>query len=283
MNLANLEHPGKPVREGSPVTEERSVLDLQNVSIIREGKTILGPLNWSVQRGEHWVVLGANGAGKSTLFAVAGSLIHPSRGSARILECTMGAVDVFELRPRIGITSNAIVELIPSDERVLDVVLTSTYAIAGRWQERYDLWDETRALSLLTVLGIRELKERTFGTLSEGERKRTLIARALMPNPELLLLDEPAAGLDLGGREDLLKRLTFLASDPTSPSMIVVTHHVEEIPQGTTHCLLLREGLVVAQGTLSEVLTSENLSKAYDIPISLQEDDGRYFARATIR
>ena len=259
---------------------ERLVLDLQNVSVIRDGKTILGPLTWSVRHGEHWVVLGPNGAGKSTLFAVAGSLIHPSRGSARILECTMGAVDVFELRPRIGITSNSVAELIPSEETVLNVVMTSVYAIAGRWQESYDLWDESRALSLLTILGVRELRDRLFGTLSEGERKRTLIARALMPNPELLLLDEPAAGLDLGGREDLLRRLTALAGDPSSPSTIVVTHHVEEIPRGTTHCLLLREAVAVAQGPLTEVLTSENLSKAYDLQVIVQDDGGRYFARA---
>lgn len=267
----------------SHLREERSVLDLHNVSIIRGGKAILGPLTWSVQRGEHWVVLGPNGAGKSTLFAVAGSLIHPSSGSARILESTMGAVDVFELRLRIGIISNAVVELIPSDESVLNVVMTSAYAIAGRWHEKYDLWDETRALSLLTVLGVRELKDRTFETLSEGERKRALIARALMPNPELLLLDEPAAGLDLGGREDLLHRLTVLAADPSSPSMIVVTHHVEEIPLGTTHCLLLREGVIVAQGALSEVLTSVNLSQAYDLQISVEAVEGRYFARASAR
>ncbi len=264
----------------STTKQNRLVVDLENVSVIREGKSILGPLTWSVSHGEHWVVLGPNGAGKSTLFAIAGSLIHPSRGSARILECTLGAVDVFELRPRIGITSNAVIELIPNDEAVLDVVMTSSYAIAGRWQERYDLWDEARALSLLTVLGVRELKDRTFGTLSEGERKRTLIARALMPNPELLLLDEPAAGLDLGGREDLLRRLTQLVADPSSPSTIVVTHHVEEIPRGTTHCLLLREGWAVAQGKLSEVLTSENLSLAYGIKVAVQEEGGRYFARA---
>lgn len=262
---------------------ERLVLDLQNVSVIRDAKTILGPLSWSVKHGEHWVVLGPNGAGKSTLFALAGSLIHPSQGRATILESEMGAVDVFELRPRIGITSNAIVELIPEDESVLNVVMTSAYAIVGRWQESYDLWDESRALSLLTILGVRELRDRTFGTLSEGEKKRTLIARALMPNPELLLLDEPAAGLDLGGREDLLRRLTSLVADPMSPSTIVVTHHVEEIPRGTTHCLLLCEGMAIAQGPLEGVLTSENLSSAYKISIVVQEEQGRYFARASER
>ena len=259
------------------------VLDLRDVSVIRDQKTILGPLSWRVVSGERWVVLGPNGAGKSTLFALAGSLIHPSRGEVAILDEQMGRTDVFELRPRIGLTSNAIVELIPDDEILMDVVMTAAYAIVGRWQENYDLWDESRALSLLTTLGVRELKDRTFGTLSEGEKKRTLIARALMPNPELLLLDEPAAGLDLGGREDLLRRLNSLAVDPTSPATIIVTHHVEEIPRGTTHCLLLSEGLAVAQGPLAEVLTATNLSMAYDIEIELNETDGRYFARATDR
>ena len=257
------------------------VLEFNDVSVIRDGRTILGPLSWRVSEGERWVVLGPNGAGKSTLFALAGSLIHPSKGSVTILESPLGRTDVFELRPRIGITSTSIVEMIPEDESVMNVVMTSAYAIVGRWQESYDLWDESRALSLLTILGVRELKERTFGTLSEGEKKRTLIARALMPNPELLLLDEPAAGLDLGGREDLLRRLNSLAQDPTSPVTVIVTHHVEEIPRGTTHCLLLSEGLVVAQGDLRSVLTSANLSTAYGIAVDIQEDGGRFFARAS--
>ena len=257
------------------------VLEFKDVSVVRDDRTILGPLSWQVSEGERWVVLGPNGAGKSTLFALAGSLIHPSKGEVAILESPLGKTDVFELRPRIGITSTAIVEMIPEDETVINVVMTSAYAIVGRWQESYDLWDESRALSLLTILGVRELKERNFGTLSEGEKKRALIARALMPNPELLLLDEPAAGLDLGGREDLLRRLNALALDPTSPVTVIVTHHVEEIPRGTTHCLLLSDGLEVSQGALTEVLTSANLSTAYGISVQVQEEGGRYFARAS--
>jgi len=259
------------------------VLEFSAVSVVREGRTILGPVNWSVSTGERWVVLGPNGAGKSTLFSLAGSLIHPTSGTVSILGSRLGATDVFELRPRIGITSSAVVEMIPFDESVMNVVMTSAYAVVGRWQESYDLWDESRAMSLLTILGVRDLRERTFGTLSEGEKKRTLIARALMPNPEILLLDEPAAGLDLGGREDLLQRLNGLASDPTSPSTIIVTHHVEEIPRGTTHCLLLKDGVAVAQGELRDVLTSENLSQAYEIAVAVQEEGGRFFARAKDR
>jgi iron complex transport system ATP-binding protein len=261
----------------------KPVLQVKNASVVRGDRTILGPLNWTVNEGERWVVLGPNGAGKSTLFSLVGSLIHPTKGEVEILESAMGKVDVFELRPRIGMTSTTIVELIPEDETVLNVVMTSAYAIVGRWQESYDLWDESRAMSLLTILGVRELKDRHFGTLSEGEKKRTLIARALMPNPELLLLDEPAAGLDLGGREDLLRRLNSLASDPTSPSTIIVTHHVEEIPQGSTHCLLLNDGLAVAAGEIDQVLTSENLSLTYGIAVEVHKESGRYFARANER
>jgi iron complex transport system ATP-binding protein len=256
-------------------------LDLQDISVVRDEKIILGPLSWRVLSGERWVVLGPNGAGKSTLFALAGALIHPSAGTVSILDSQMGRSDVFELRPRIGITSNAIVELIPGDETVLNVVMTSAYAIIGRWHEGYDLWDESRAISLLTILGVRELKDRLFGTLSEGEKKRALIARALMPNPELLLLVEPAAGLDLGGREDLLQRLNALAVDPQSPATIIVTHHVEEIPLGTTHCLILSNGRAIAQGLLTDVLTSSNLSMAYEISVELNQQGGRYFARAS--
>ena len=261
----------------------KPVLQVKNASVVRGDRTILGPLNWTVNEGERWVVLGPNGAGKSTLFSLVGSLIHPTKGEVEILESAMGKVDVFELRPRIGMTSTTIVELIPEDETVLNVVMTSAYAIVGRWQENYDLWDESRAMSLLTILGVRDLKDRHFGTLSEGEKKRTLIARALMPNPELLLLDEPAAGLDLGGREDLLRRLNSLASDPTSPSTIIVTHHVEEIPQGSTHCLLLNDGLAVAAGEIDQVLTSENLSLTYGIAVEVHKESGRYFARANER
>ena len=259
------------------------VLEFSAVSVVREGRTILGPIDWSVSTGERWVVLGPNGAGKSTLFSLAGSLIHPTSGTVSILGSRLGATDVFELRPRIGITASAVVEMIPFDESVMNVVMTSAYAVVGRWQESYDLWDESRAMSLLTILGVRDLRERTFGTLSEGEKKRTLIARALMPNPEILLLDEPAAGLDLGGREDLLQRLNGLASDPTSPSTIIVTHHVEEIPRGTTHCLLMMDGVAIAQGELRHVLTSENLSRAYQIAVEVQEEGGRFFARAKDR
>ena len=256
------------------------ILTFQDVSVVRGGKKILGPTNFTVNEGERWVVLGPNGAGKTTLFQLAGTQIHPSQGSVSVLGETLGKVDVFELRPRIGLMTNGVLEFIPYEESALNVVMTSAYAIYGRWEEAYDLWDESRAIGLLTTLGVRDLADRTFGTLSDGEKKRALIARALMPNPELMLLDEPASGLDLGGREDLLKRLTALAADPTAPSTIMITHHIEEIPIGTTHALLLKEGETVAVGSITEVLTSENLSKAYGLQVTVVHEAGRYFARA---
>jgi len=184
------------------------------------------------------------------------------------------------LRTRIGLTSSALVEQFPPDELVMDVVLTAAYAMLGRWQEKYDLWDESRAMALLTALGVRELGERLFGSLSEGEKKRVQIARALMADPELLLLDEPASSLDLGGREDLLRRIESLSKDPLAPATVIVTHHIEEIPVGTTHALLLREGAAVAQGEVVSVITDQNLTQAYGLAITVQTEGGRFFARA---
>jgi iron complex transport system ATP-binding protein len=224
--------------------------------------------------------LGPNGAGKTTLLQICSSLIHPTTGEIHILGEKLGRVDVFELRTRIGLTSSALVEQISPDELVMDVVLTAAYAMLGRWQEKYDLWDESRAMALLTALGVRELGERLFGSLSEGEKKRVQIARALMADPELLLLDEPASSLDLGGREDLLRRIESLSRDPLAPATVIVTHHIEEIPVGTTHALLLRDGVAVAQGEVVSVITDQNLTQAYGLAINVQTEGGRFFARA---
>lgn len=257
-----------------------AILNLEEISVHRGDKAILGPLSWQVLEGQRWVVLGPNGAGKTTLLQICASLIHPTTGKIEILGQQLGKVDVFELRTRIGLTSSALVEQLPSDELVIDAVLTAAYAVLGRWQEKYDLWDESRAMALLTALGVRELGDRTFGTLSEGEKKRVQIARALMADPELLLLDEPASSLDLGGREDLLKRIEVFAKDPLAPATVIVTHHIEEIPAGTSHALLLKDGVVVASGEVNQVITDENLTSAYGLPISVQSQNGRFFARA---
>lgn len=258
------------------------VLNLEEVSVVRDGRRILGPITWQVNEGERWVILGPNGAGKTTLLRLLAALIHPTSGAVRILGEKMGQVDVFELRPRIGFTSSAMMDLLPTDEKVMDIVLTSAYAIAGRWQEDYDLWDESRAKALLTTFGVRDLGDRLFGTLSEGEKKRVQISRALMADPEVLLLDEPAAGLDLGGREDILTRITNYTSDENAPVTIIVTHHIEEIPAGTTHALLLKDGAVAHAGPISESLTSESIEEVFGVRIDLSFNGSRYFATAAL-
>ena len=259
-----------------------SLLAIEDVIVRRANRTILGPITWSVEDGQRWVILGPNGAGKTTLLQLLAALIHPTSGKVSILGNRLGAVDVFELRPRIGFTSSAMMEILPSEERVIDIVLTSAYAIAGRWQEEYDLWDESRAKALLTTFGVRDLAERTFGTLSEGEKKRVQISRALMADPEVLLLDEPAAGLDLGGREDILHRITQYTSDKHSPVTIIVTHHIEEIPAGTTHALLLKDGIVAHAGPISQVLTEENITEVFGVSVQLQFNGARYFASSKL-
>jgi iron complex transport system ATP-binding protein len=256
------------------------VLDLQDVSIRRGTKTILDTVSWQVEDGQRWVVLGRNGAGKTTLLQIAAGRMHPTSGTAHLLGERMGRVDVFELRQRIGLASSALADRIPAGETVRDVVLTAAYGVTGRWREAYEEPDEQRALDLMAAFGVHALADRTFGTLSEGERKRTQIARSLMTDPELLLLDEPAAGLDLGGREELVAALSELAADPRSPVLVLVTHHVEEIPPGFTHLMLLRDGVVHAAGPLDEVLTAEQLSGAFGLPLEVERREGRWAARA---
>lgn len=198
-----------------------------------------------------------------------------------ILDEPLGRTDVFELRPRIGFASSAMARRVPPEESVLDVVLTAAFAVTGRWNEEYDEIDERRARRVLSAWRLGDLAERSFGTLSDGEQKRVQIARAVMTDPELLLLDEPTASLDLGAREELLVLLSNYAQEPSTPAMVMVTHHVEEIPVGFTHVLLLRAGAVVAQGPIADTLTSENLSEAFGLSIELAQQDGRYTARAT--
>ena len=262
------------------------VVHLANVTVRRGRTNLLHGLDWAVELDERWVVLGPNGAGKTTLLRIAGAELHPTSGKVHVLGERIGRTDVFELKPRIGLCSSALAVRVPPEEKVTDVVISAGYAVLGRWREKYDKLDTARAEELLDALGIAHLGDRLFGTLSEGERKRTLIARALMTDPEMLLLDEPAAGLDLGGREDLVARLSTLAMDPDAPAMVLVTHHVEEIPPGFTHALLLREGEVVAQGLLDDVITAANLSATFGQELLLDRSDGRFWARraaATVR
>ena len=256
------------------------VLEFAGVGVRRGTTDLLKDVDWSVEEGERWVVLGPNGAGKTTLLQLAAARMHPTTGVAGVLGEVLGTVDVFELRPRIGVSSAAVADRIPDEERVSDVVVTAAYGVLGRWREEYDESDEDRAAELLKALGVAHLARRRFGTLSEGERKRVQIARALMTDPELMLLDEPAAGLDLRGREDLVGRLSMLAEDLDAPAMVLVTHHVEEIPPGFTDILMLRAGEVVAAGPIEVTLTAENLSRTFDIPLVVERHGPRWAARA---
>lgn len=259
------------------------VLTVESVTVRRGANHLLRDFSLTVSEGQHWVVLGPNGAGKTTLLELAAGRMHPTSGTVGILEERLGRVDVFELRPRIGYASTALANRIPTSEAVLDTVLTAAYGVTGRWVERYDDTDIERAKDLLAAFAITHLADRTFGTLSEGERKRVQIARALMTDPELLLLDEPASGLDLGGREELLTALTEILGSKWAPATIMVTHHVEEIPVGITHALLLREGAAVAAGPLDETLTAENLSATFDIDVKLSRDGARFHARSQLQ
>lgn len=260
-----------------------AVLELVDVTVRRGDSVLLDRVSWTVEEDERWVVLGPNGAGKTTLLQIASAQLFPTQGSVDVLEERLGSVDVFELRPRIGLTSAALAERIPRHETVHDVVVSAAYGVLGRWREMYDDLDHDRAESLLRELGAKHLAPRTFGTLSEGERKRVQIARALMSDPELLLLDEPAAGLDLGGREDLVATLSMLAYDPDSPATVLVSHHVEEIPPGFTHALMLRQGRVVAAGLLDQTVTEQNLSATFGMPLTVSHDEGRWAARRRTR
>ncbi|KQR93186.1 MAG: ABC transporter ATP-binding protein [Microbacterium ginsengisoli] len=256
------------------------VLEFADVVVRRNAKDIVEHLTWSVAGDERWVVLGPNGAGKTTVLQLAAALLYPTSGTVSILGERLGRTDVFDLRPRIGFASTALSRRIPSEESVLDVVLTAAYSVLGRWREQYEAIDERRALRVLAEWKLDHLADRSFGTLSDGEQKRVQIARAVMTDPELLMLDEPTASLDLGSREELVSLLGGYAQAPSTPAMIMVTHHVEEIPIGFTHVLLMREAQAVAAGPLADTLTAANLSATFGVDVELDEHEGRFAARA---
>ena len=257
-----------------------TVLQFRDVSVIRDGNAILDGVNWTVDSDQRWVILGPNGAGKTTLLQIAAAAMHPTKGEAEVLQESLGRVDVFELRPMIGFASTAMARRIPRNETVVDTVLTAAYSVTGRWNEEYEEVDLRRARRVLGEWGLEGFADRRFGSLSDGEQKRVQIARSVMTDPELLLLDEPAASLDLGAREELVGLLGGYASSSSSPAIVMVTHHVEEIPQGFTHALLLDHGRIVAAGPLAEALTGDTLTETFGMPIELTESNGRYAARA---
>jgi iron complex transport system ATP-binding protein len=258
----------------------RPGLVLERVRVEADGRALLDGIDWTVREGERWVVLGPNGSGKTTLVRVASLYLHPTSGEVTVLGEVLGRTDVRALRPRIGLVSPALADLLRGGLSALDVVVTARHGALETWWHDYDDADRAKARGLLDRLGVGALADRTFGTLSSGERQRVLIARVLMTDPGVVLLDEPTTGLDLPGREALVGALAALAADPATPPLVLVTHHVEEIPPGFTHALLLRDGRALAQGPIDAVLTAEALTACFGIPLSLERRGGRFAAWA---
>lgn len=258
------------------------VLQFNNVSFVRDGNTILRDFTWQVDSDQRWVILGANGAGKTSLLELAAGWELPTSGSVEILGEDLATGDPEELRPRVGLASSGMAKRIPSSDTVSDAVVTAAYAAAERRGEQFDDIDVRRARRVLTEWRLEALSDRSFGSLSEGEAKRLQIARSIMTDPELLLLDEPSAGLDLGSREEIMQMLSYFAGNSSAPAMVMVTHHVEEIPRGFTHVLILSQGTVSAAGPIAQTLTSENLSRAFGVGVHLHVNDGRFAATASI-
>lgn len=258
-----------------------AALSLRDVTLVREGRAILDTVTWTVGASERWVVLGRNGCGKSTLMKIASLYLHPSSGEVDVLGETLGRTDVRSLRKRIGVASSGMADQLRSDLISADVVMTAKNAALETWWHTYDDADRQRARDCLERMEIGRLADRSFATLSSGEKQRVLLARTLMPEPGLLILDEPTAGLDLAGREDLVRTLGVLAVGVDTPATVLVTHHVEEIPEGFTHVLMLRDGRVLSAGTLDDVLTEANLSECFEMPLGLERRHGRWWAWGT--
>lgn len=258
------------------------VVRLEGVSVIRDGVALLDDISWTVGPGERWALLGPNGSGKTTLLRVVGAGLWPTRGTVEILAEPLGRVDMRELRRRITVVSASVGRTLRPAQPALDVVLTGRHAALETWWHEYSDDDRARAGSLLADAGFggELFAGRAFGLLSEGERQQVLLARALMGDPELILMDEPAAGLDLGAREGLLQRLAALAADPAVPPMILVTHHLEEIPPGVSHAALLRQGRLLVAGPIDEVLSDSAVSEAFGVAVTVERRGGRWLARA---
>lgn len=260
--------------EGAPVVR------LRDVRVVRDGTPVLCGVDWEVRAGERWAVLGPNGSGKTTMLRVAGMRLLPTQGTVEVLGETYGRTDARELRRRVAFVSGALLRDLRPTITAHEVVLTGRTAALETWWHRYDADDHRRAEELLDRAGLGGASERIFAVLSEGERQQVLLARALMGDPELLLLDEPAAGLDLGARERLVSRLAALASDPSTPPLVLVTHHTEEIPPGVTHAALVAAGRIAAAGPADEVLTSDHISACFGVPVRVERVGGRLTAQA---
>jgi iron complex transport system ATP-binding protein len=257
-------------------------LTLSGVTVRREGVRVLSGVDWHVGHADRWVILGPNGSGKTTLLQVAAARLWPTAGTVEVLGARLGKVDVRTLRPRVALVSGAVTRQLRADLSARGVVASGRFGALETWWNRYTAEDWEKADGLLARGGVAELGERPFGVISEGERQQVLLARALMSDPELVLLDEPFAGLDLGAREQLLVQLAALASDAQAPPVVLVTHHCEEIPPGFTHGGLVRHGTLVAAGRLRDVITSASVSACFDVDVTVGCSDGRWWSRASL-
>jgi len=259
-----------------------NILKLSKVNLIRDGKSLIRDLNFEVFSGQNWVILGPNGSGKTSLLKIASMFEHPSSGSVTLLEHTLGTSDMRKIRHLVGFTGHGITQLLRPELKTEDVVMTAKHGALEPWWNTYSSEDKLKALSHMEILGINHLAKQRFGTLSSGEKQRALLARSLMSDPKLLLLDEPASGLDLPSREELMQSLSSLVSESLSPPVIMVTHHVEEIPKGFSHILFLKEGSAMESGPINEKLNPENLSKCFDIDLEIRGFNGRWSAQSIV-
>jgi len=253
-------------------------IELSDVGLVKADRILLRDISWRVKNGDHWAVIGNNGSGKTTLLRVVAGYMWPSQGKVKVMGNIFGSIDLRELRKSIGWVSSILQDQVPSEESALDVVLSGRFGSIGLWDElcRHDI---DRARELLDFIGCGECESRPFGVLSQGEQQRILIARALMPRPSLLILDEPCAGLDLLARESLLDMIQELGQQKDGPTFVLVTHHIEEITSTFSHVLVLKSGMVLAQGRKDKVLTEPVLSEAFGIPLNVTKTNDRFWVK----
>ncbi|WP_165214976.1 ATP-binding cassette domain-containing protein [Schaalia sp. ZJ1691] len=256
-----------------------SVIELDQATVTRQGTTILDSVTWASSQGEHWVVLGPNGAGKTTLVRAICGRCDLDAGTVRLDGADISRTDPSENATRVGFMSNSLANKLRPTSTVRDVVRSAAWGVHVSFGEEYEMIDDERADNLMALFGIAELADRRWSTVSQGEAQRALLARALMTDPEVLILDEPAAGLDLGAREMLVSALDEIIADPRGPQVILVTHQIEEIPSGITHALLMANGSVLNAGPIDRTLTGVNLSAAFDLPLLAGQREGRWWAR----
>ena len=255
------------------------VLNLSHVSLQRGDTQVLSDVSWSTRPRQHWVIVGPNGAGKTTLARVASGRVSPNSGEVSVSDTVLANADPAEVATRIGLASAAVAAKIVPTQSVLDTVRSAAWGLSVAHDEEYEEVDDQRASALMEIFGVAHLAQREFATLSEGEAQRVLLARALMTDPEVLVLDEPTSGLDLGARELLIAALSEIMKGLKSPQIVLVTHQIEEIPDGVTHCAIMSQGQITHQGPIEDILTGVNLSQVYGMPLLAGRTDGRWWAR----